>query len=202
MDVMGIMDAPWPRSARSPRFFGSSVGGLLHLPKPVPRVLWVGRRDFCWQQVGLDVCGIEKSACSFLEISEGAKLTGAASGRREWDLGGWVGQREGLGCAQLVEGLRAKEQSHAVLIRLQILPQFEDKLRVRRSVVGNAVRLPVQIKYAAQVAEIAVMAADVNQARAHGTEGSLNRMGVLRLRGLLQSVQNVRHQVGAADVGR
>ena len=126
MGVMGIMGTPWTRSARSPRFSGSSVGGLLHHPKPVPGVLWVGRRDFRWQQVGLDVCGIEKSARGLLEIGEGARLIGTASGRRESNLDGRVGRREGLGCAQLIEGLRSKEQSHAVLLRLEILPQFED----------------------------------------------------------------------------
>jgi hypothetical protein len=48
-----------------------------------------------------------------------------------------------------------------VLLRLPVLPQFEDELRGRGSVVGDALYGPVQAEQAADVAESGVVAADL-----------------------------------------
>ena len=69
--------------------------------------LWFRCRDLRRQEVGFDVSGIEKSVCGAVEDGEGAGLAGAAAGGSEIDLGGRVGQCEGLARAQLIEGLRA-----------------------------------------------------------------------------------------------
>ena len=126
-----------------------------------------------------------------IEARKGAGLVGVAAGRCQINLDRRIFQGKDRTRTQLIDGLRTESEANRILLRLRVLPKFKNDLRVGRGVVDAAIGVPMQAEQAADVAQIRVVCAQIDQARAGRSNGSRNRFAILRLRRLFERPKDV-----------